>query len=477
MKNKLQLDFSNRKNRNIRLEDMSPDYLDYIKMTTEEDPWYPKYHIAPHHGLLNDPNGLCQINGVYHIFYQWYPAGPVHGLKYWYHLTTENFIEYKDYGPKIIPNSSFDYDGCYTGMILKDGHRARIYYTGVRGEEKTPSVCYAEFEQNEVLNKKLLIDYNPILTTLNFRDPCVIKKDNEYIMLVGAENNDNQGIITLFKSSTPYDFTYVGNLKLNYNDLGYMLECPNYYEQDNKGVLIFSPQGIKSPNKYDLRNVFSVIYSIGSTINVKTLEFDAPTYYEMDKGFDFYAPQIFKDEKNRIILYGWLGNSKCEYPSDKNNWAHMLTIPRRIEIESDRLIQYPLEELKHLRHKGIIVKDRYEIKDCSFEYCFEATECFKVEIRNEKGHSISFSCDGEEYQLDRTNMTYLYNEQYGTIRYAKRIENLNHEIRLFVDCSSIEIFCDNGKTVFTSRFFIDDVNEMRVSGIKGTLYQLKSNQY
>ena len=477
MNHTLQLDFTNRQNRDIHLEDMSVDYLTYIKETTKKDPWYPKYHIAPHHGLLNDPNGLCQINGVYHIFYQWYPAGPVHGLKYWYHLTTKNFIVYEDHGPKIFPDTLYDKGGCYTGMTLMDGNIVRIYYTGVRESEKIPSVCYASFENNNVINKHCLIDYDQTITTLNFRDPCVIKKNDEYVMLVGAESLDHEGIITMFKSPNPYEFSYLGNLELNYTDLGYMLECPNYYEQDDKGILIFSPQGINSPNKYDFRNVFSVVYSVGNPIDVDTFKFDAPTYYEMDKGFDFYAPQIFRDEANRVILYGWLGNSKCVYPSDKNNWAHMLTIPRVVEIENDRLVQQPLEELKSLRLDCVMVNESHELKNTSFEFCFEASTSFDIEIRNAKGEAISFSSCEDEYCLDRTNMTYQYNEQYGTMRYAKRLNLLKHEVRMFIDGSSIEIFCDNGKTVFTSRFYIDAVNELRVSGVEGILYYLKANQY
>lgn len=31
----------------------------------------PNYHISPKHGFLNDPNGLAQFQGKYHVFYQW----------------------------------------------------------------------------------------------------------------------------------------------------------------------------------------------------------------------------------------------------------------------------------------------------------------------------------------------------------------------------------------------------------------------
>lgn len=29
----------------------------------------PNYHISPKHGFLNDPNGLAQFQGKYHVFY------------------------------------------------------------------------------------------------------------------------------------------------------------------------------------------------------------------------------------------------------------------------------------------------------------------------------------------------------------------------------------------------------------------------
>ena len=88
-----QYDFSNHQNRHIRITDMPAEYFQRIQETTRKDPYYPVWHIAPKCGLMNDPNGLCEINGIHHIFYQWFPAGPVHGLKHWYHLTTKDFIQ------------------------------------------------------------------------------------------------------------------------------------------------------------------------------------------------------------------------------------------------------------------------------------------------------------------------------------------------------------------------------------------------
>ena len=114
-----QYDFSNHQNRHIRITDMPAEYFQRIQETTRKDPYYPVWHIAPKCGLMNDPNGLCEINGIHHIFYQWFPAGPVHGLKHWYHLTTKDFIHYEDHGVAMYPDTESDSYGCYTGMALK----------------------------------------------------------------------------------------------------------------------------------------------------------------------------------------------------------------------------------------------------------------------------------------------------------------------------------------------------------------------
>lgn len=34
------------------------------------------YHLMPETGWLNDPNGLCQFQGLYHIYYQYTPFEP-----------------------------------------------------------------------------------------------------------------------------------------------------------------------------------------------------------------------------------------------------------------------------------------------------------------------------------------------------------------------------------------------------------------
>ena len=40
---------------------------------SRQDGWRLRHHLMPPVGWLNDPNGLCQKDGVYHIYFQYSP--------------------------------------------------------------------------------------------------------------------------------------------------------------------------------------------------------------------------------------------------------------------------------------------------------------------------------------------------------------------------------------------------------------------
>lgn len=475
------MDFSNRQNRFVRLTDVTTQYLEEIEAKTKGDPYYPSYHIAPHHGLLNDPNGLTHFNGRHHIFYQWFPLGPVHGLKHWYHISTEDFIHYEDHGIALTPDEFYDEHGCFSGSALKEGKEAHLYYTGnVMKADGLPhqNQVHAIMHEDLTIEKKgLVVDGPPEGFTHNFRDPVMWKRGGTYYMLVGGETREHDGAIALFESQDAQAFSYKGIVETSFKALGSMWECPNYFEEGNQGIFLFSPQGIEYKDKYTFNNVFSVVYAVGSPIDPDGLSYNAGEYRELDKGFDFYAPQTYQDERGRRILIGWLGNSKSAYPTDQNMWAHMLTLPREIVVKDHTLYQQPISELHQLRQEEIILRGDQTLESQSFEIDLEASAVFQVKLLNEQGDTVVFASDGEEYWLDRSLMSDMYAAKYGTVRYALRKVKEAHRIRMFVDHSSLEIFCDDGETVFTSRIFIRDFNRLQIRGGSGVLYYLKGATY
>ncbi len=474
----MKIDFSNRQNRFIKLNEVSKEYLQHIYESTQNDEFYPKYHIAPKHGLVNDPNGLCQVNGEHHIFYQWFPLGPVHGLKHWYHVSTKDFVNYIDRGVALYPTEEYEEHGCFSGSAFIEDGDVKMLYTGNKMVDGIglQSQCVATMDINTgKLNKEgAVVKYNLEDYTHEFRDPIVYKKDGTYNMLIGAQNKEEKACLSLYRGKTINSFERVGDIDFSKEDVGYMMECPNYYEEDDKGIMIFSPQGISSDNKYDYKNVFSVVYSVGKAIDLDKLEFKGSKIAELDKGFDFYAPQTYLDENGRRILIGWLGNSKSEYPTDKNMWAHMLTLPRELKIVENKIHQKVIKELNELKIKTVEINEKIQLESQSFKLELNVEDNFEIKLSNDEGHNITFSSNGEEYILDRTDMTYIYAEKFGTKRYAKKSENKIKNIEIWFDNSSMEIFCDEGETVFTSRIFIKDLKNIEFKNTKGNLSYLKA---
>ena len=97
------------------------------------------YHVEPATGLLNDPNGFSYFNGKYHLFYQVFPYGPVHGLKSWALMTSTDLIHWEDEGLKILPDTIYDSHGAYSGSALPlSEDELFIFYTGnTRGADQS----------------------------------------------------------------------------------------------------------------------------------------------------------------------------------------------------------------------------------------------------------------------------------------------------------------------------------------------------
>ena len=155
----------------------------------------------------------------------------------------------------------------------------------------------------------------------------------------------------------------------------------------------------------------------------------------------------------------------------------MLTLPRELTIDGDYLIQNPLKELEALRQSSIDVEDSepLELTSRAFELELSVDESFVLTLANQKGEQMVFQGDQDELILDRTQVSHLHAEAYGTVRYAQRLEQAQ-TIRVFVDNSAIEIFADNGKTVFTSRIFIDELSLVTLNQASGTLHYMSAIQ-
>lgn len=89
------------------------------------DPYRPLYHFSPPENCMNDPNGLCQWQGRYHLFYQFRPEGV--DRVHWGHTVSEDLVHWRDLPPAIYPDTERD---CYSGQTLVEHDRVIAMYHG-----------------------------------------------------------------------------------------------------------------------------------------------------------------------------------------------------------------------------------------------------------------------------------------------------------------------------------------------------------
>lgn len=456
-----------------RIQEATPEELKQLKDSVEACRHRQMFHIQPVTGLLNDPNGFSYFNGEYHLFYQWFPLGPVHGIKYWYHMSSTDLVNWKDCGIALEPDRYFDSHGVFSGSGIEHNNRLYLMYTGNTRDEnwiRHPYQCIAIMDQSGKIEKhpEPVIKSVPEGITDNFRDPKVFKLNDKFYCLVGAEketNEGNKGTVVYYESNDLISWNYKGEIKTTFNESGFMWECPDYFTLDGKGIIVISPQGMK-PDGDQYNNVFQSGYLIGDEINFENGEFKHGVFTELDRGFDFYAPQTMEEPCGRRILVGWLGLPEIDCVTEESNWAHCLTLPRELSIKNNKLVQKPVKELEKLRgnrseamtyltseEKTLIGFNgtTYEL-NCHFTELTGGKVGVKLRTSTQEETVFYYDINDKKLVLNRENSGKMCGEEYGSIRKCA-FDAKELKLQIFVDTSSVEIFVNDGEEVFTSRIF------------------------
>lgn len=443
-----------------------------INKVQMDSKYYPSFHIAPAYGLLNDPNGLAYFNGEYHIFYQHCPNAPVHGMKSWHHLTTTDFITYSDRGYPLSAKNDYDNFGVYSGGAYVDGDNLVLLYTGNERKvdedyKRYPNQCYAVMNSDyKIIERGVFLKPDFNVHTEHFRDPVKYNQD----IIIGAEDVNENAQIAIYNMETKITEYLKNNLDTNE---AHMYECPNVVELDGVELLMYSPQGLAKKENY---NIYEVVYSVGEVGDIKNRKWKNNQTTKVDFGFDFYAPQVFQHEK-RTILIGWLGQSSTDWPLDeKNGWSQMLTIARELQVIGRQLYQRPLPEYDRLITSRTKIENGYNLESRAFKLDFKTLTDFELKIGNHIKF-ISLSKKDNNIVLDRTNCDYQISEEYGTVRTID-LDNFDIDFQVYIDHSAIEIFINNGQYVMTSRFLIENIDNIYFEGLDHIeLSYLKAIEY
>ena len=422
------------------------------------------FHLMPPVGWLNDPNGLCQFEGVYHAFFQYSPFDAEGGVKMWGHYISDNMLDWKYQGVALYPDQPFDCHGVYSGSALVEDGKMYLYYTGnVKLEDGEYDYIRTGREGNTVLvssedgihfgHKKQLMrntDY-PDDLTCHVRDPKVWKEQDTYYMVQGARTKEDVGQILIFTSKDKVNWKFKSRIESK-EPFGYMWECPDYFTIGDKKILSASVQGLEG-GIWEERNVYqSGYFEVEGDI---LSSYKLGEYKLWDYGFDYYAPQSFETEDGRRIHISWMGMPDCEAYTNltiADGWQHCFTLPREIYVKDGKICQRPIRELDY---KEAITK--------TAENKLQADSCKAYDLKIDKIQNNQFCIAlAEELLLEYTDgrfrMRFTDNRKTCVsagrdCRYVETDEVTN--IRVIADVSSVEVFVNDGEYVFSTRYYPD----------------------
>ncbi|CAK1545462.1 unnamed protein product [Leptosia nina] len=411
------------------------------------------YHLSPPVGWMNDPNGFSFFKGEFHMFYQFYPYDSVWGPMHWGHFSSPDLVHWNRLPTALVPGQEM----CFSGSAVADGDTLTLIYTGREVTDEDPFFKegqYLAFSDDGVTFHKY--KGNPVLTSSespDFRDPKVWKHGDYWYMVIGTKTEEENGKVVLYSSEDLKSWTFLSVIGQSNGEMGYMWECPDFFELNGKHVLLMSPQGLKAQgDRY--KNTHQTGYIIGS-FNYETYEFIPEIdFQEIDFGHDFYASQTTEHNGKRYLV-AWFSMWEVEHPEDVDGWAGALTIIRELNLIGNRITMKPVDEITSLREEPVS-NEIFQIGEVR-----NLPEASELIIEGELDSQIELLFEGSE---GGGKVWLRWNPEDGKVSVDRGSEDIRQvewvpieskSWRIFLDASSLELFCGEGEVVFSTRVYPD----------------------
>jgi beta-fructofuranosidase len=432
----------------------------------EDDLHRPRYHFLPEANWLNDPNGLIQWQGRYHLFYQHNPNGPFHGTIHWGHAASVDLVHWQHLPIALAPTPhGSDQDGVWSGCAVTNDGIPTILYTGFR-----PQVQCLAWSDDDLLtwhkHPAPVLAAPPADLDLvgnhgaDWRDPWVWQEADRWYMLLGSGIRDVGGTALLYESQDLLQWTYLHPILIgDQPELGTVWECPNLFPLGDKHVLLIS-----------ILPEFRHTYYL--TGDYRQQRFQPTRRGKIDHGAYFYAAQTMRNDSGRRLMWGWIKEGRDQEAQLAAGWSGMLSLPRVLKLLPDGTVGMTVApELRALREQhahltDLIISSYTTETTPRFQgRCLEISAEFERMDAEKFGFWIYCSPNGDERTLlayDVASQTLVVDRQSSSLDPAadKTVETAplplaaseTLQLHIYIDHSVVEIFA-NERVCLTSRVY------------------------
>ena len=443
----------------------------------------PQIHFSPKEKWVNDPNGMVYYEGVYHLFFQYYPNGTTWGPMHWGHATSTDLVHWAEQPIAIYPDK-LGY--IFSGSAVVDKNNT----SGIGASGKLPLVAiYTSHDpvgqragKNDYETQSLAYSLdsgktwekfagNPVLPNpgiTDFRDPKVMwyEPSKKWIMTLATKDR-----ITFYSAPDLKNWKKESEFGKDAGAHGGVWECPDLFALDHKGEKIWvlivnlNPGG---PNKGSATQYFLGDFN-GSVFTPSGTD----TKW-LDYGPDEYAGITWSNTGDRKIFLGWMSNWMYANRVPSVKWRNAMTIPRDLKIVETGNNMYvtstPVDELSKIQATPVS-RENYKIKKvsdlsdltkqftlpCRLNLDITKIKDFSIDLSNDAGEKLIVGYDKKmnQYFINRTMAGKAdFNKEFAEKHFAPRFSKSgNMDLSLIIDESSIELFADGGLSVMTEIFF------------------------
>jgi len=468
----------------------------------------PQIHFSPKAHWMNDPNGMVYNDGIYHLFFQYYPGASVWGPMHWGHATSTDLVHWQEQPIALYPDSlgyifsgsavldknntsGFGKNGIAPLVAIYTNHDTAGERAG-RKDYQTQSIAYS-LDNGKTWTKYA---HNPVVKNpgiVDFRDPKVSWNEvaKKWIMTLATKDR-----ITFFSSPDLKNWTKESEFGEKLGAHGGVWECPDLFPLDYNGqevwVLIvnINPGG---PNGGSATQYFT------GNFDGHTFTPDDTTTKWLDYGPDEYAGITWSNTGDRKIFLGWMSNWEYANVVPTEKWRSATTVPRELGIKKINnqflVTSQPVKELnaiaKPISTLTNVKATDYTVTNSSklstpyrLSLTTDAVKDFSITFSNENGEQliVGFDKAANQYYIDRTKAgESSFKQSFAAKAVAPRFAQNNQlGLTLIIDAASVELFADGGLTTMTAIFFPKDLlNQIHVQSPEGLVLktlQLSSMQ-